>query len=203
MTRALNRLSDRRAKTAKPGMHCGGGGLYLHAIRGTDREVRRSWLFRFATGEVRLSENGKPYNVERQMGLGSFPDTSLAEAREKAAQARKLREQGIFRPCCRPGRSAGRAGAGIGQGRDLRLVSGWLYRVAPGWVGLGEARHAMGYITQGPCIASVRGFSGRDGGHGVSAESIRADLGYQACNRPTVTRADRKRFGLGKGSGLS
>jgi integrase len=95
VTRARNRLSDRRVKTAKPGMHCDGGGLYLQAALGAGREVRRSWLFRFATGEARLSENGKRYNVERQMGLGTFPDTSLAEAREKAAQARKLREQGI------------------------------------------------------------------------------------------------------------
>ena len=96
MARALNRLSDRRVKTAKPGMRCDGGGLYLHATRGTNGEVRRSWLFRFATGQVRLSKkNGKSYNVERQMGLGSLPGTTLAEAREKAAKARKLREQGI------------------------------------------------------------------------------------------------------------
>jgi integrase len=77
-------------------MHCDGGGLYLQAALGAGAEVRRSWLFRFATGEVRLSKkNGKRYNVERQMGLGAFPDTSLAEAREKAAQARKLRQQGV------------------------------------------------------------------------------------------------------------
>jgi hypothetical protein len=33
VTRALNRLSDRRVKTAKPGLHCDGGGLYLQATR--------------------------------------------------------------------------------------------------------------------------------------------------------------------------
>jgi len=76
-------------------MHCDGGGLYLQATAGADGSMRRSWLFRFATGEVRLSATGKPRRIEREMGLGSFPDTSLAEAREKAAQARKLREQGI------------------------------------------------------------------------------------------------------------
>jgi integrase len=76
-------------------MHCDGGGLYLQATLGAGGEVRRSWLFRFATGEVRASANGKPRRVEREMGLGSFPDTSLAEARQKAADARKLRERGI------------------------------------------------------------------------------------------------------------
>jgi hypothetical protein len=105
VTRALNRLSDRRVKTAKPGMHCDGGGLYLQATLGAGGDVRRSWLFRFATGELRPSRNGKPRRVEREMGLGGFPDTSLAEAREKAAQARKLREQGIV--LSRPGTLSG------------------------------------------------------------------------------------------------
>ena len=31
MARTLNRLSDRRVRTAKSGMHCDGGGLYLQA----------------------------------------------------------------------------------------------------------------------------------------------------------------------------
>jgi len=31
MARTLNRLSDRRVRTAKAGMHCDGGGLYLRS----------------------------------------------------------------------------------------------------------------------------------------------------------------------------
>jgi integrase len=76
-------------------MHCDGGGLYLQATAGTNNTVRRSWIFRYATGKVRQSESGKPRRVEREMGLGSFPDTSLAQARQRAADARKLREQGL------------------------------------------------------------------------------------------------------------
>jgi integrase len=88
MARALSRLSDRRARTLPPGLHADGGGLYLQVT-----PSGRSWIFRFATGEVATSRNGKPRRVERAMGLGSFPDTSLAEAREKAASARKLRAE--------------------------------------------------------------------------------------------------------------
>jgi integrase len=98
--RSIHRLSDRGVKAAKPGMHCDGGGLYLQVTEGVadekgDRRVRRSWLFRFATGEVKTSRSGKPRPVERAMGLGSFPDISLAEARQKAADARRQRDQRI------------------------------------------------------------------------------------------------------------
>ena len=58
--RLINRLSDRRVKTAPSGVHCDGGGLYLQATVGADGGVRRSWLFRFATGEVRLSRSDTP-----------------------------------------------------------------------------------------------------------------------------------------------
>ena len=61
-----------------------GGGLYLQCTNGADGGVRRSWLYRF-------SKNGR----ERQMGLGSTETVGLAEAREKAAECRKLRQAGI------------------------------------------------------------------------------------------------------------
>ncbi|WP_210209136.1 Arm DNA-binding domain-containing protein [Dichotomicrobium thermohalophilum] len=43
----------------------------------------KKWVYRFAV-------NGR----RRDMGLGSFPDVELAEAREKAAKARKLVKNG-------------------------------------------------------------------------------------------------------------
>ena len=57
----------------RPGRFGDGGGLWLQ-VRDSDR---RAWLFRYtaATGQ-------------RQMGLGPFPDVSLAEAREAARLAR-------------------------------------------------------------------------------------------------------------------
>jgi integrase len=61
-----------------------GGGLYLQCTAGAAGSVRRSWLYRFAA-------KGR----ERQMGLGSAETVSLADAREKAAECRKLRQAGI------------------------------------------------------------------------------------------------------------
>jgi integrase len=93
--RSIHRLSDREVKSKrKAGMYCDGGGLWLQVTEGRGGAIRRSWLFRYATGEIKTSCNGKPRRVEHAMGLGSFPDTSLAEARQKATEARKLREHG-------------------------------------------------------------------------------------------------------------
>ncbi|HET7879562.1 MAG TPA: integrase family protein, partial [Acetobacteraceae bacterium] len=64
----------------KPGTYGDGGGLYLQ-VRGP---ANRSWLYRF-----RL--HGKAH----LMGLGTATDVSLAEARDAAAEARKLVRQGV------------------------------------------------------------------------------------------------------------
>lgn len=74
MARALNKLSATAAKNAsKPGRHSDGGGLYLSvAPAGT-----KSWVFVW-------TRKGK----KSEMGLGSYPDVSLADAREKAAAFR-------------------------------------------------------------------------------------------------------------------
>ena len=84
MARTIQRLSPVKVRTAKAGMSCDGGGLYLQCTAGADGGVRRSWLYRFAA-------KGR----ERQMGLGSAETVSLAEAREKAAECRKLHQAGI------------------------------------------------------------------------------------------------------------
>lgn len=84
MARAVQRLSAVKVRNAKAGMWCDGGGLYLQCTPGTDGSLRKSWLFRFAT-------KGR----ERQMGLGTLDTVSLAEAREKAAECRRLRAAGI------------------------------------------------------------------------------------------------------------
>jgi hypothetical protein len=60
-------------------MHPDGRGLYLQVKNGG-----RSWLFRFML-------NGK----ERWMGLGPYPDVSLADARRGAEGCRRLLREGI------------------------------------------------------------------------------------------------------------
>jgi len=63
------------------GSHSMGGvtGLYLKVVGGS-----RSWVFRYVHGSHRCN-----------MGLGSYPLVGLAEAREAARAALKLRARGI------------------------------------------------------------------------------------------------------------
>lgn len=87
------------AREKRPGVYSDGGGLYLQVTaRGS-----KSWIFRFwvaerdpATGEiVRDPTTKKASGRGREMGLGSCITVSLAEARERALECRKLRENGI------------------------------------------------------------------------------------------------------------
>lgn len=80
MGRGINRLSPARVRTLrKPGLYADGGNLWLRVKKGAGGATNKSWLFRYAL-------DGK----EHLMGLGPLRDRSLAEAREIAAQARKL-----------------------------------------------------------------------------------------------------------------
>ena len=62
-----------------PGRYTDGNGLHLH-VRTPDR---RAWVFRFM-------RQGKV----RDMGLGAFPDTTLAQARQKTQEARAVIKDG-------------------------------------------------------------------------------------------------------------
>jgi integrase len=94
MARGIYRLTATRVKNAQPGkrrdgtprahVYADGGGLYLQVTPGSGR-TSKSWIYRYA------SATGK----ERFMGLGSLDTVSLAEAREKATECRRLRERGI------------------------------------------------------------------------------------------------------------
>src|SRR5215471_16676445 len=81
MARTLNRLSAFKvAKAKEPGMYGDGGGLYLRVADGGSKQ----WIYRYVT-------NGRP----RDMGIGPVHVLTLAEAREKAREASKLRLEGI------------------------------------------------------------------------------------------------------------
>jgi integrase len=67
------------AREMPPGRYGDGGGLYLQV--GSTRT--KSWIFRY-----------KLDKREREMGLGAYPATTLARAREKAAACRQLRQDG-------------------------------------------------------------------------------------------------------------
>jgi integrase len=76
-----NRLTARMVEQAnKPGYYGDGGGLILRVSDGGNKV----WLYRYkANGRV------------REMGLGPIRDVSLAEARDAAREARRLRRTGI------------------------------------------------------------------------------------------------------------
>jgi integrase len=87
------------AREKRPGLYGDGGGLYLQiTARGS-----KSWIFRYWIAErdpvtgniVRDPATNKARGRSREMGLGSCITVSLAEARDRALECRKLREQEI------------------------------------------------------------------------------------------------------------
>src|ERR1700730_14494340 len=81
MHRNSNRLTALKvARLTKPGRYGDGGGLVLQVSKWRTK----AWLFRF-------ERDGR----ERQMGLGPLSTISLAEARQKATEARRLLLDGV------------------------------------------------------------------------------------------------------------
>lgn len=85
----LSALAVSKLKT--DGRYAVGGADGLHLrIAG----VSRAWVLRVAVG-TRLNSSGKPTVHRRDVGLGSYPEVSLAEAREKARELRKQVRSGL------------------------------------------------------------------------------------------------------------
>jgi integrase len=77
---AINRLTATKLRNlTMPGYHCDGAGLYLRVDR-----TRRSWMFRFKI-------DGKSH----WFGLGGADTVTLAEARQKAREARESLARGV------------------------------------------------------------------------------------------------------------
>jgi integrase len=76
----LGKLTARKVETAKPGKYGDGDGLQL-AVASTGA---KKWVLRFLW-------RGKA----REMGLGSYPEVGLAEARERALAGRRLARSGV------------------------------------------------------------------------------------------------------------
>lgn len=81
MAKNVNRLTDRGVRALRaPGMHHDGDGLYLQILPGGGR----TWIYRFMLARR-----------ARSMGLGSFRDVSLAQARIAREDARRLVKRGL------------------------------------------------------------------------------------------------------------
>lgn len=79
MAKVLEQLTDAACKRlTKPGLHVDGGGLYLSVTPRKDGSVTRSWVVRYTAPDGR----------RREMGLGGYPEVSLAAARRLAAVKR-------------------------------------------------------------------------------------------------------------------
>jgi integrase len=75
---------------------CDGHGLYLAISVGkTPGTVNRSWLWRWATGNVIISKNGKARREQKKIGLGSLETVSVDRARELAARYRQQVQDGL------------------------------------------------------------------------------------------------------------
>ena len=77
---AIHKLTPRKVATAGSGKYEDGGGLRLVV----SKSGAKKWVLRFTI-------DGK----RREMGLGSFPDVGLADARDKATKFRKQASAGI------------------------------------------------------------------------------------------------------------
>src|ERR1700751_5535183 len=75
----MGELTERGVKRAKEGRHVDGDGLML-VVRPSGK---KSWLLRYQMNGIR-----------RDMGLGSYPDVGLKEARRRTADARRMIEAG-------------------------------------------------------------------------------------------------------------
>jgi hypothetical protein len=76
----IGRLTARKVETTKAGKYTDGGNLYLIV----SETGARKWVLRFTW-------RGKA----REMGLGTPATVPLADAREKAAHARRMVAQGL------------------------------------------------------------------------------------------------------------
>ncbi|KIC18505.1 tyrosine-type recombinase/integrase [Leisingera sp. ANG-DT] len=73
---AINRLAAAQLKRLPPGKHCDGGGLYF--IKRDDGGAQ--WVYRYSI-----------YQRRKEMGLGSWQDISLKQAREAAQKWRAVK----------------------------------------------------------------------------------------------------------------
>jgi integrase len=112
----LNALSISRAK--KPGMYADGDGLYLQVTHAG----ARSWIFRYTM-----------HGRQREMGLGSALTLSLAEAREKAGDARRLKANGIDPIDAKRSEKAAAAAEASRQVTFEQACEAYIAAHAPGW----------------------------------------------------------------------
>jgi Arm DNA-binding domain len=150
MARTVGKLTALKvARRLPPGMYADGAGLYLQVTG----EGAKSWIFRF-------SLRGRA----REMGLGSISALSLSDARTKAAECRRLRQDGID-PI--EARKALRAQAALDAAKTLTFKQAAGSYIAAHRAGWKNAKHAAQWENTLVCPSNR---------HDSSAEGVGADL---------------------------
>jgi len=96
--------------------------LLLQVSEAKNHKRSRSWLYRFVIA-----------GRERRMGLGAYPDVSLAQARRKRDECARLREQGIDPIEHRKAQLAAKALDRAKTKTFRECLEGWLKARADGW----------------------------------------------------------------------
>jgi hypothetical protein len=115
-------LTEAKVKTLPPGRHGCGDGLWL------DVGVGRTWSLRFTL-------QGKA----RQMGLGAWPGVTLAEARQRAADARAMVRNGQDPIEVRRDAKAAKAAEQVRQITFAKAAADYIATNRAGWR---NAKHA-------------------------------------------------------------
>jgi hypothetical protein len=153
-------------------MYLDGRGLYLQVVAAPTADephrVTKSWIFRYAL-------NGRP----RKMGLGSVHDLTLAQARAKAADARKQAKDGIDpiddRHVKVVAKAAEEAKAAARAITFDQCADAYIASHEAGWRNA-KHRQQMEEHPRDVCVAGLRQAGGRRGRHCDGAESDRAYL---------------------------
>ena len=114
MARKRYELTERKLKTLKPGRHADGGSLFLRKVSPNNQ----SW-------ETKYSIHGR----QRWMGLGSYPEVSLKEARELRDEAHKLVRAGID-PIIARDQSRQKAATSL---TVMQAAEAWIAVMSKGW----------------------------------------------------------------------
>jgi integrase len=129
-TRAIYRLSALDVKRAlRPGKYADGGGLYLKV----NKDGSRSWIFRYRFGSTR-----------RHFGLGSLTTTTLQQAREAAANARRQLLMGEDPIAVRQAKVAAARLADAKARTFRQCATDYIAAHAAGWK---QARHASQWTS--------------------------------------------------------
>ena len=172
------RLSVAFVRSAPPGRHCDGNGLYLYV----QKTGTRSWI-------QRLVIRGR----KRELGLGSAQLVSLAEAREQALANRKLARAGELAV----GREAALGGhPHLRRGRQARHRAE-ARRVAQ----RGGAEELVSQLRD-PRLPEDREGAGLGGDERRRARDPHPHLAHEAADSPDRSSPHPRRAGMGHRHGL-